>query len=785
MVTQEVDAAFTTWTNSYRVQFPKATPGSLYIGTNSLSQLMPKLESDPTVPAWAKAPNAPKEADPKFREWVVKPTLSITNNGVRFKNATTNTILIGDKALGQYFLPKSYQESDPRFGFWYERPTLILTNEAVRLSANPTNFYIGGRAFPSYFEGYLKSYSETDPDFHRWLDVDTLTFNNRKVVMPSTFYIGTNTFLSYFDGFLREYHETDPKFNTWLGQDTLTFANRKVVVPETFYIGTNKFLSYFDGFLREYHETDPKFYDWLAYDTITFTNRKVAVSNGFHVANANSFYIEGRKFPSYFDGLLTEENDPLFSKWTETNTYVKVESDPQFSKFMNSRLNIAVGQGSTAGDDSMYWYDPKYGGSITIGVPGSRASGWNTNFLGNAYAIDHSVAIGYSAKARHNVSVAIGNMAYVGELHGTRGLTMTNYLAVKKIITTNVNGVATGTYTEIRNHGTPIEYDPDKWEAYPRGVTDENGMPEYKYVSTSTNYISEGVNVVTVKYEQKMTQLPDRSYISTDETNEYVRIVDSGQGKVNLADAIYGVAVGSRAYVFGYHGAAYGHYAHVSRPFGLAIGSESHVYSEGSQAFGFDSDIPEGSPYSMALGLNASVSSGMTNAIVIGMPRMGERNSSGLMTDRPKAMKSHSINFVYQGNGIEDFFIDNKSLQNRLGSEVKVVGNTKRGVVTSESVMYTLGLTNDTDIVFASADGAIRLYTKSYIDGTDENVHLDEIIINGKTLEQIFSEAHGEDTGFRAIVRNAAVKAQNEITTNANSIAEVKGILTTFFNEIQ
>ena len=45
--------------------------------------------------------------------------------------------------------------------------------------------------------------------------------------------------------------------------------------------------------------------------------------------------------------------------------------------------------------------------------------------------------------------------------------------------------------------------------------------------------------------------------------------------------AQYGVAVGSRAYVPGYHGAAFGHYAHVSRPFGLSIGSEAHSYSEG------------------------------------------------------------------------------------------------------------------------------------------------------------------------------------------------------------
>ena len=62
----------------------------------------------------------------------------------------------------------------------------------------------------------------------------------------------------------------------------------------------------------------------------------------------------------------------------------------------------------------------------------------------------------------------------------------------------------------------------------------------------------------------------------------YNRIISGGQGDVPLFDAYYGVAVGSRAYVFGYHSVAYGHYAHASRPFASAFGSESHVYSEGS-----------------------------------------------------------------------------------------------------------------------------------------------------------------------------------------------------------
>jgi len=114
--------------------------------------------------------------------------------------------------------------------------------------------------------------------------------------------------------------------------------------------------------------------------------------------------------------------------------------------------------------------------------------------------------------------------------------------------------------------------------------------------------------------------LRDISYLDSDEWAYYNRNIYGGQGDVPLIDAYYGVAIGSRSYVFGYHGVALGHYSHVSRPWGMAIGSEAHVYSEGAQGIGFDVDIATNAPYSLAVGAYGTVTPGMTNAIVVGVP---------------------------------------------------------------------------------------------------------------------------------------------------------------------
>ena len=99
-----------------------------------------------------------------------------------------------------------------------------------------------------------------------------------------------------------------------------------------------------------------------------------------------------------------------------------------------------------------------------------------------------------------------------------------------------------------------------------------------------------------------------------------------------------------------------------------------------------------------------------------------------------------------------------------------------------------LGITGD-NIVFASGDGKIMFFTKSYIEEQDDsNIHLDEIVINNKPLSQILAEqapSGGADTEFRAKVQNAADVAQNELATNATNMVQVKAILTNFFDTIK
>ena len=43
-------------------------------------------------------------------------------------------------------------------------------------------------------------------------------------------------------------------------------------------------------------------------------------------------------------------------------------------------------------------------------------------------------------------------------------------------------------------------------------------------------------------------------------------------------------------------------------------------------------------------------------------------------------MKSNSINIVVNGEGLKDFFLDNVSIQDRLSSEVEVIGNGNSSV---------------------------------------------------------------------------------------------------------
>lgn len=408
-------------------------------------------------------------------------------------------------------------------------------------------------------------------------------------------------------------------------------------------------------------------------------------------------------------------------------TYVVTnEVDPVFSKVLNSDDSISLGKNAKSTS-----------ASVAIGTPLSAASTWNTNYVGHTEANDRSVAIGDAAKSLESVSVAIGNQANVHGLHSDSGISYTYKVPTFTVTTTkdssgNVVNVETGQTTYVS-----FTVDTGKYERLPSF----NG--NYKSIGSST----EG-NVTTTTYEGQMTQLYDISYIDENENEIYDRIIQSGQGPVDFRKALYGVAVGSRAYVSGYHGAAFGHYAHVSRPNGLAIGSEAHSYSEGGQAIGFDTDIATNSPFSLAVGMNASIPMNTTNAIVIGVPnaKADRNNGSGAPGSRPTAMKSNSINFVYHGDGLNDFFIDNKSITDRMATEISMIGSSKGTTESIEtSIKEMMGIPKENqDMVFFSGNGGLKFFTMDYIDEIDsfqtEKGNVESIEFNGMPLPNIIAK---------------------------------------------
>lgn len=176
----------------------------------------------------------------------------------------------------------------------------------------------------------------------------------------------------------------------------------------------------------------------------------------------------------------------------------------------------------------------------------------------------------------------------------------------------------------------------------------------------------------------------------------------------------------------------------------MAIGSEAHSYSEGGQAIGFDTDIATNSPFSLAVGMNASIPMNTTNAIVIGVPdaNASRNNGSGAPGSRPKAMKSNSINIVYNGEGLNDFFVDNKPITERLASEVKVIGNTEKSAPENQVVEYmknTFGVNPESkDMVFFS-ESNIRLFSNNYPNDTEKG-DASTIEINGMPLSQVIEK---------------------------------------------
>ena len=388
------------------------------------------------------------------------------------------------------------------------------------------------------------------------------------------------------------------------------------------------------------------------------------------------------------------------------------------------------------------------------------------------------------------VSVAIGNQAHVEGMHFTPEGDAHLYTYTNKYKTI-IKDLATG--NETTNISEKIYVvDSSRYERLPYPRYDDNG--DNIWIQRANSNLVEVIDGVTVtknirEFEWETTYLWDDSWISGNEIERYVRNISTGQGNIPLLGATYGVGIGSRAYVFGIQGVAVGHYSRATRPWGMAIGAESHVLSEGSHGLGYNADVEKNSPYSLAIGPNAQVMENMTNAIVIGVPTMlPTRDENSLQPSmRPKAIKSNSINLVYNGDGINDFFIDDISLCDRLSFQTKVVGNQAKPTTAKDTqymVNEILGIQGTSNMVWVAADGTIKIFTKKYVDAKIQGKNVDnvtgdlsEVFINGKSLQEIIQQ------NSMQTIKVAATQAIIDVN-GAGNMTEIKAALTNFFNSI-
>lgn len=103
----------------------------------------------------------------------------------------------------------------------------------------------------------------------------------------------------------------------------------------------------------------------------------------------------------------------------------------------------------------------------------------------------------------------------------------------------------------------------------------------------------------------------------------------------------------------------------------------------------------------------------MTNSIVIGSPKMQNDGTTSDRATTPQAMGPNTINLVAHSRGIQDFYIDNTSLRNRMQTEVPKIGNSS---------------------------GGFEIVTRNYLSDTSSTNYvgdISEVKINGKSLKDI------------------------------------------------
>ena len=397
---------------------------------------------------------------------------------------------------------------------------------------------------------------------------------------------------------------------------------------------------------------------------------------------------------------------------------------------------------------------------------GLTGRGYSQDFSGPTYAGVNATALGIGAQARGQVSIAIGNRAMASGLHGGSDRTIP-VERVQRLIVTVKETSSGNTISVTTNESVSTTYeDPAKWETYP------SGNETYAKIGETSVPGEDGTTVITQTWLENIGGLRDPRYMDDEEKWMYDVYFDPGQGKTNYKDATYGVAVGYRSLAGAYHTLALGHYARACRPHAVAIGPTTQVMSEGSIGFGYYTSIQAKSPFSMAIGSVANIPSGMTNAIVIGVPTVDfskrfdpgyhdipyKKQAPQVYTSErlPKAMKSNSINFVFHGEGLSDVFVDDIPFTDRAAGEINTIGwvETGRGSSTRDNIRKQVndivGIEDgDESMVLFSQNGGIKIFTKHYLDLLDDNVGgdtsdidgvVDDVEINGKPLSRIIDE---------------------------------------------
>ena len=164
-----------TTLSGYGITDAKIQNGTITLGSNSITPLTSFTETDPTVPAWAKASTKPSYS---FSELTSHPT-TLSGYGITDAKIQNGTITLGSNSITPL---TSFTETDPTVPAWAKASTKPsysfseLTSHPTTLSGygitdayiSSGTIYLGGNSITP-----LTSFTETDPTVPAWAKAST------------------------------------------------------------------------------------------------------------------------------------------------------------------------------------------------------------------------------------------------------------------------------------------------------------------------------------------------------------------------------------------------------------------------------------------------------------------------------------------------------------------------------------------------------------------------------------------------------------------------------------